>query len=87
MLGVTKGLIGQYEIGFTTPRAQKLSELAGLLNVTVEYLLTGDDPDEKVRAQTTTERAALQLLRAMHPDQHAAVLAMMQGLAGKLSKD
>jgi transcriptional regulator with XRE-family HTH domain len=87
MLGVTKGLIGQYEIGYTTPRAQKVSKLAGLLNVTVEWLLTGDEPEEKVRAQTTTEMAALQLIRAMHADKHAAALAMLQGLAGTLSKD
>lgn len=86
MLGVTKGLIGQYEIGYTTPRAQKLSQLAGLLNVTVEYLLTGDDPDEKARAQTTTELAALNLLRAIPPDKHGAALAMLQGLAGQMSK-
>jgi transcriptional regulator with XRE-family HTH domain len=86
MLGVTKGLIGQYEIGYTTPRAQKLSKLAGALGVTVEYLLTGDDPDEKARAQTTTEQAALDLLRSIPPDKHAAALAMLQGLAGQLSK-
>lgn len=86
MLGVTKGLIGQYEIGYTTPRAQKLGQIAGALGVTVEYLLTGDDPEEKARAQTTTELAALDLLRSIPADKHAAALAMLQGLAGHLSK-
>jgi len=86
MLGVTSGLIGQYEVGLTTPRANKLSKIAGLLNVTVEWLLTGDDPDEKARAQTTTELAALKLLRAIPVEKQAAALAMLQGLAGNLSK-
>ena len=86
MLSVTKGLIGQYEIGLTSPRANRMADLAKVLAVDVEWLLTGNEPDEKVRAQTATELAALHLLRAMHPDKHAAVLAMMQGLAGPLSK-
>lgn len=86
LVGVSKGAIGQYEIGLSTPRAPKFERLAGALGVTVEWLLTGDEPDEKARAQTQNELAALQLIRALPVDQQAAALAMLQGLLGSLSK-
>ncbi len=87
MIGVTKGAVGQYEIGFTSPRQHRLERLADVLNVTIEWLLTGDDPDEKVRAQTVNEQAALRLIRALPVEKQTAALAMLQGLAGQIDKN
>lgn len=79
-LGVSKGAVGQYEIGYTSPRLPKLHKLAEILGVTVEWLLTGDDPDEKVKAQTVAEQEALQLMRAIPAEQQDAALAMLKAL-------
>lgn len=79
-LDVSKGAVGQYDIGYTSPRLPKLHKLAEILGVTVEWLLTGDDPDEKVKAQTVAEQEALQLMRAIPAEQQDAALAMLKAL-------
>ena len=86
MLKVTRGAVGQYELGLSTPRASKMAHLAEVLGVTVGWLLTGDDPAEADRAQTVSEKEALHLLRQLSADQQAAALAMLEGLVGKLPK-
>lgn len=87
MLGVTKGAVGQYEIGLATPRPKRFERLAEVLGVTVEWLLTGNEPEQKVRAQTVNELAALELLRAIPHDKQGSALAMLQGLAGAMTKN
>jgi transcriptional regulator with XRE-family HTH domain len=87
MLGVSKGAVGQYEVGLTTPRPKRFERIAEVLGVTVEWLLTGNDAEEKVRAQTTNEMAALELLRAIPHEKQAAAIAMLQGLAATVTKN
>jgi transcriptional regulator with XRE-family HTH domain len=87
MIGVSKGAVGQYDIGYTTPRPKRFERIAEVLGVTVEWLLTGNEAEEKVRAQTTNEMAALALLRAIPHDRQASAIAMLQGLAAGLTKN
>lgn len=44
-LGVTQGAVSQWESGFSFPNARKLSELAAVLNCTVDELLKGEEKD------------------------------------------
>lgn len=55
--------------------------------MSVQWLLVGDEPEEKAKAQTTNELAALELLRSIPHDKQAAALAMLQGLAGSVTKN
>lgn len=87
MLGVSKGAVGQYEVGLATPRPKRFERIAEVLGVTVEWLLTGNEAEEKVRAQTTNELVALELLRAIPHDRQAAAIAMLQGLAATITKN
>jgi transcriptional regulator with XRE-family HTH domain len=80
---VTPGAIGQYETGRNLPRMKILERLAVELDVSTEWLMTGDDPGESVKAHTTTERDALVIIRSIPVDLHEAALAMLRGLAEK----
>lgn len=55
--------------------------------MSVQWLLVGDEPEEKAKAQTTNELAALELLRSIPHDKQSAALAMLQGLAGSVTKN
>ena len=79
-IGKTSGAIGQYETGRNLPNMQTLERLAKELSVTTEWLMTGDDPGEEIKAHTTSERDALHILREIPTDLHEAALAMLRGL-------
>lgn len=49
----------------------------------MDWLLTGNEPEEQRRAQTIVEAEALALIRGMAPDKQASAMAMLRGLAGK----
>jgi transcriptional regulator with XRE-family HTH domain len=85
MLKVSKGAVGQWEIAYTLPRPARMKRLADVLGVSMEWLLTGDEPEEKVRAQTVTELAVLQIVRSLPPEKQAAALAMLRGLAATVT--
>ena len=80
-LGVSLGLVGQYEVGTTGPTIKRLEALAMVLGTTVEWLLTGNDPDELIRAQTVREKEGLSLIRKLPADKQDSALAMLRGLA------
>lgn len=65
MLGVSAGLVGQWETGKTGLTAKKAALLERLLKVPMTWLLTGDDPAENRKAQTETELEQLELLRGI----------------------
>lgn len=46
-LGVTAGCVGQWEIGYTQPRAALLPRVAALYGCTLEELLTPDEENEE----------------------------------------
>lgn len=87
MLGVSNGLVGQWETGSTKLTAQKAAILERTLGVSMSWLLTGDDPNEIPRAQTETERSALEAFRSIPVESQETVLAMIQAAAKTLSRD
>jgi len=48
-IGVTHSIVRRAENGEHQVRAHRLPELARRLNVTIDYLLTGKDPDAALR--------------------------------------
>ena len=82
-VGVSDAAINQYEAGRNLPRLKRLEAIAGVLGVTTAWLLDGGDPDEVVRAQTVTERRALELIRNMAEDDQARALAILAAMQGK----
>lgn len=80
-LGVTANAITQWETGRSAPSRENFYKVARVLQTDVEWLLTGDDPDERRRAQTQSEEEALTLLRALTPDEQQIALASLHGMA------
>lgn len=83
-LGVTKGAVGQYELGLSKPSLVKIPVLAEILGVTVEWLLTGGADDISPPEGSANEQAALRLMRGLDPARQSAALAMLRGLAGDI---
>ena len=74
LLNVTKGLVSQYETGLTSPPSKRFSQLAEVLGVSADWLLTGGEPEEQTKAQTKTELEALLILRNLpHEEQRRAL--------------
>ena len=80
-LGVTNGAVGAWEVGLKSPRRQMAHKLAHLLGVSMDWLLTGNEPEEVRKAQTMAEAEAIALIRSLAPDKQEAALAMLRGLA------
>jgi transcriptional regulator with XRE-family HTH domain len=76
-LGVTKGLVSQYETGLTSVPSKRFSQLAEVLGVSSDWLLTGGEPDEQTKAQTKAELEGLMILRAMAPDEQRRALRLL----------
>lgn len=79
-LGVTANAVTQWETGRTVPDTAKFQQVAECLGVSPEWLLTGDDPDERQKAQTRNELDALTALRAMDPQTQATALDLLAAL-------
>lgn len=43
--GVTKSTLSDWKAGRYTPKTEKLQKIADFLGVSVEYLMTGEEPD------------------------------------------
>jgi transcriptional regulator with XRE-family HTH domain len=82
-INVTGGAVAQYETGRTIPRTPRLERIALELDTSMDYLLTGGDPDQQGRAQTRTELEALLLLRTLPVAEQETVMAMLEGLASR----
>lgn len=86
MLAITAGAVAQYETGRNLPKLMRLERIALVLDVTTEWLLTGDEPEELVKAQTKSEESALRLIRALPAEHQATALAMLEGLTARFTK-
>lgn len=80
-LGVTNGAVGAWEVGLKSPRRSMAQKVAAMLGVTMEWLLTGNEPEERTKAQTKPELEALELVRALPPEKQDMAVAMLRGLA------
>ena len=85
-IGVTSSAVAQYETGWTTPALKNLEKIAVELQVSTAWLLTGDEPEAQVRAQTHKEQEMLALARSLPEQQQDAALAMLRGLVLALTK-
>jgi len=63
MVGVSYAQIGRYEIKGAQPPAEVLKKIAGVLDTTVDYLVSGDS-DEKART-TLSDAELLQQFKAV----------------------
>lgn len=80
LIGVTSGAITQYEGGRNAPALKRLEEIAGALGVTTKWLLTGDEPEENVRAQTLHEAELLDLIRKLPAKRQATALKQLRAM-------
>lgn len=85
-VGVSDAAITQYEGGRNLPRLRRLEAIAEVLGVTTEWLLTGGEPEEIVKAQTVSERLALELIRSMSEEQQATALAVLSAIRANPTK-
>ena len=84
--GVSTGNVTRWKQGLG-PNADTLLTLAKTLNVSVDFLLTGEkysEYDESV-ARTNTERAILLNLRVLPPEIQATALTYVKGMADAYS--
>ncbi|RUT24329.1 hypothetical protein C0V97_17200 [Asaia sp. W19] len=80
MIGVTENAIAQYETGRSSPRRERVPALLEALGRSIGWLLTGDEPEEEVKAQTEKEREILIQARDLPPEQQDILLKMISAL-------
>jgi len=76
-LGVSAGAVGQWEIGQTSPTLDMFELLCGVLEVTRDWLMTGEESPERETAQTQEEQLFLIKIRLLSPDDRAAFLTLI----------
>lgn len=86
MLGVSIGLAGQWEVGSTGLTPQKAEKLAGVLGVSMGWLLVGDNPEERKVAQTEVESILLEMIREIPPSRQEDFLDAIRVTARILSE-
>lgn len=74
-LGVTEGTISQYKKGLTSPKAERLGQMARILNVNPVWLMGLDVPMEREEL-TKDERSIIDAYRKMSHDQQKLVCQM-----------
>ena len=85
-VGVTENAITQYETGRAVPKPQRLQGIATALGSSMEWLLTGGEEEEIVRAQTTSELHLLREFRSIPVEMQDAALAAIQGMKARFEK-
>lgn len=85
-IGLSGNSISQYEAGRAYPRQKPFGLLIKELEVTSSYLLTGDDPKEKIKAQTRYEKELLEIMRKTTPQNQKVLLDAMHALSQSLDK-
>jgi len=80
MIGVSENAITQYESGRSSPRRERIPALLDALGKSIGWLLTGDEPEQEVRAQTHAEREILLKARELSPEQQETLLRMIPAL-------
>ena len=80
-VGVSAGLVGQWETGSTGLTPKKAAILERVLQVSMTWLLTGNDPDQTRRAQTETELEQLNLIRSVPIEHQERFLEIVRSAA------
>ena len=85
VMGVSSAAIAQYETGTTGLTAKRIDQLVRTLGVSMAWLLTGDDPEETVRAHTKPEQESLVIIRNVPAEKQAAYLEAIKAVAKAFS--
>jgi transcriptional regulator with XRE-family HTH domain len=76
------GQLNKYECGLNAPPMEKLIQMAEILNVTVNFLLTGDKPDDKpIHNTRLLER--FRILQHFERDDQEAVIKLIDAMIVK----
>ena len=86
-VGVSAGLVGQWETGSTGLTPKKAAILERVLQVSMTWLLTGNDPDQTRRAQTETELEQLNLIRSVPIEHQKRFLEIVRSAAKAFIKN
>jgi len=78
-LGISSGAVGQWEIGRTPPTMENLDALCGVLDVSRDWLMTGEKTPERETVQTQEEKDALIVFRQLDGPTRKAMLQLMKG--------
>jgi len=81
-LHIRFGQINKYECGLNTPPLEKLLEISEVLNVTVDYLLTGDN-SEVTPIHNTRLLERFKLLQKSQNDDQEAVIKLIDAMIFK----
>lgn len=80
-VGVSRSAVAQWETGRTGQVTGNLSRIAGALEVSVEYLMYGDDKRASGEVRQGDELALLRLYRECEPEDRQMVLRTARRLA------
>ena len=80
-IGVSRSAVAQWETGRTGQITGNLSRIAGSLDVSVEYLVYGDDKRGAAEVQQGDELALLRLYRECEPEDRQMLLRTARRLA------
>jgi transcriptional regulator with XRE-family HTH domain len=89
-IGVKKSTLANWESSHSSPRANKLKELAGVLNVPVLWLIAGSDAPPEVSAPDLSE--TLMLEQRLHKadlliNELSALAADLRGHTRRVQRD
>jgi transcriptional regulator with XRE-family HTH domain len=80
-VGVSRSAVAQWETGRTGQVTGNLSRIAAALEVSVEYLMNGDDKRATGEARQGDELALLRLYRECEPEDRQILLRTARRLA------
>ena len=80
-IGVSRSAVAQWETGRTGQITGNLSRIAGSLDVSVEYLVYGDDKRRTAEVQQGDELALLRLYRECESEDRQMLLRTARRLA------
>lgn len=84
--GIRQQSITDWKKGLTTSYTKYLPELAEVLGVSVDYLLTGDEKTPAAVSGSEREEEFMELFRRLPPEAQARELAYLRQLADEQDK-
>lgn len=82
MTGITKSTFSDWKAGRSSPKNEKLKKIADCLGVTVDYLMTGEEPAKKPNSDLTARDE-----RDIAKDVNSIMEKLAAGEAGPASYD
>jgi transcriptional regulator with XRE-family HTH domain len=79
-LGITAGAVGQWDLRRNLPNMTTFDRLATVLGVSRDWLLTGEDDEERGIAQDETEKRTLITVRDLSIEDRLSVIAYAEAL-------